>query len=168
MGRFLWGTFLPVVGLLTVFAAPFMVLVFLYYEYDFSPFPQSEYEIVMTEVAAERRFPSEDGAYEFVVFRLNTRSGTGLTTVVASGTPVHPVFNDGVQFGTMANDNFTQLPFEVDWVQADVIRLTYCGRLIRGGNAIISEFGSFDAEFVRRDDCDVAVGSNLDRSIWSY
>lgn len=159
MRQFLWGTFLPVVGLLTVLALPFIALWLWWWNYGMylsdydDAVPDSEWAFV-----AEKRIASPDGSKELVIFIPPYGDTLAESRVVSAGAPLQRrFFAQGLTFDWRHDGGTGPLPIDIAWVSEDLIRVTYCGTHLWVSSGLATDVGYVDVELVRSEGCKIAV-----------
>ncbi|MEM9837703.1 MAG: hypothetical protein AAF830_00965 [Pseudomonadota bacterium] len=157
MRKFLWGVFLPSVGLLSLVIGSLWAFDYVFWTYGWPPNLNQHSYGSDWKVSAERRYPSDNGELEAVVYTINDWTNVSLT-VVRTGAPTPTKPNYGVSFDWRHDSGRIDPPVEVTWSSEKSIRIMYCGVSVSGTNALSSPVGHFDLEIVRTQSCELTVG----------
>jgi len=158
MLRFLWGTFLPSVGLLTIIVGP-ATAAWIWWDWHGQYLGDRDDYRIDWGVTAERRIPSPDGRKDLVIYSLNGAT-RAQAQIVLSGTEVVIAYSPSLSFEWLHGDGANDLPVDIAWVRDDLIRVVYCGIPISGQNSIANSLGYVDVEWVRKEGCDAQVQSS--------
>lgn len=147
--RFLWGTILPTIGLLSLASFPMVLWLEGY-------FHSYEYEFDSPEPKVLERIPSPDEELDLIVIASPYGGQNVQLGLVKKGDKSGAFdFTEGLMFDWAYEGE--PIPIHLTWSDNRVVTIKYCGLSITGQNSISSKAGNVDVQIMRFPDCDKQI-----------